>query len=340
MSESVVTADTPLTPREIEREAKQFQETVAAIRAELRKVIIGQDAVIARLIMGLFLQGHVLLEGLPGLAKTLLLKSLSRVLNLEFKRIQFTPDLMPADIIGTRILQQEGAAVSFTFERGPVFTNLLLADEINRASPKTQSALLEAMQEWQVTTAGTTTPLPRPFMVLATQNPIEMEGTYPLPEAQLDRFLFKLDVPYPDQLELVEIALRTTGAPGEEPQIVVESAASLRRWMDLIRRIPVARPILDYCAKIVLATHPDTDSELARKYIRFGASPRGMQALVLAAKARAFLLGRATVVRDDVIDVANSCLSHRIILNFDAEGEGIRISGLVEQLLRQVRLYA
>jgi len=327
----------PINEQQLRREVEQFRQTADAIRAEIQKVIVGQEAVVSRLLMGLFLEGHVLLEGLPGLAKTLLLKSLARVLNLEFKRVQFTPDLMPADIIGTRILEQSEGQVSFSFERGPVFTNLLLADEINRASPKTQSALLEAMQERQVTAAGTTHLLPSPFLVLATQNPIEMEGTYPLPEAQLDRFLFKLSVPSPDRIELVEIAERTTGATQLEPRTVVDSAEQLRRWMDLIRQLPVARPILDYCAQIVVSTHAESGSELAQKYIRFGSSPRGMQALVLAAKARAFLLGRTTVIRDDVIDVAQSCLAHRLILNFDAESEGIRVQTVVEQLLRQVR---
>jgi MoxR-like ATPase len=326
-----------INEQELRRAVDEFREMADAIRAEIQKVIVGQEAVVSRLLMGLFLQGHVLLEGLPGLAKTLLLKSLAQTLNLDFKRVQFTPDLMPADIVGTRILEQTEGKVSFSFERGPVFTNLLLADEINRASPKTQSALLEAMQERQVTAAGTTHALPTPFLVLATQNPIEMEGTYPLPEAQLDRFLFKLDVPSPDRIELVEIAERTTGATQAEPSVVVDSPEQLHRWMNLIRQLPVARPILDYCARIVVSTHADSGSELANKYIRFGASPRGMQALVLAAKARAFLLGRTTVIRDDVIDVAQSCLAHRLILNFDAESEGIRVQTIVEQLLRQVR---
>ena len=322
---------------DLKREIDQFREVAGAIRAELQKVIVGQEAVISRLLMALFLQGHVLLEGLPGLAKTLLLKSLGRVLNLEFKRVQFTPDLMPADIVGTRILRQSDNDVSFSFERGPVFTNLLLADEINRASPKTQSALLEAMQERQVTAGGITHMLPQPFLVLATQNPIEMEGTYPLPEAQLDRFLFKLDVGLPDQIELVEIANRTTGAREAEPAVVVESAEKLLVWMDLIRRVPIAKPILNYCAQIIVSTHPETGSSLASKYIRFGSSPRGMQAIVLAAKARALLLGRTTVIRDDVIDVAHSCLSHRLILNFEAESEGVRVQTVIEQLLRQMR---
>jgi MoxR-like ATPase len=327
----------PLSETELNRLVDQFRHLVSAIKQEVHKVIVGQDVVISRLLMGLFLQGHVLLEGVPGLGKTLLLKVLSRCLDLEFKRVQFTPDLMPADIIGTRIFRQEGSATSFVFEKGPVFTNFLLADEINRATPKTQSALLEAMQERQVTAAGTTYPLPRPFLVLATQNPIEMEGTYPLPEAQIDRFLFKLEVAFPDQLELIEIASRTTAGQDGRIQQVVDEPQELIRWMTVIHRLPVARPIMDYCARIILATHPASGSALAKKYIRFGASPRGMQALVLAAKARALLVGRTTVIKDDIVDVAQSCLQHRLILNFTAESEGIRPATIVEHLLRQLK---
>jgi len=328
--------DPAIDERELRRQVDEFRELVHAIRAELQKVIVGQEALTSRLLMGLFLQGHVLLEGPPGLGKTLLLRTLSQVLNLTFKRVQFTPDLMPADILGTRILRQSGEDVSFEFEPGPVFTNLLMADEINRASPKTQSALLEAMQERQVTSAGVSHPLPSPFLVLATQNPIEMEGTYPLPEAQLDRFLFKLDVHPPDALELIKIAQRTTGGDAPALSTVAASVEQMQRAMELVRSLPVATAILEYCARIVLATHPQEGNELARKYIRFGASPRGMQALVLAAKARALLLGRTSVIRDDIVDVAQSCLSHRIILNFDAESEGLRATTVIEQLLRQV----
>jgi MoxR-like ATPase len=321
---------------QLQQTVAEFREVMAAIRAELAKVMVGQDVVISRLLMSLFLQGHVLLEGVPGLGKTLLLKSLADCLGLDCKRVQFTPDLMPADIIGTRIFQQ-GSGEPFVFERGPVFTNLLLADEINRATPKTQSALLEAMQERQVTSGGVTHRLPQPFMVMATQNPIEMEGTYPLPEAQLDRFMFKLEVPFPDQLELVEIAQRTTGGRDVRLSRVVSSPEHLTRWIGIIRRVPVARPLLEYASKIVVSTHPDSGSAVAKKFIRFGASPRGMQALVLAAKARAFLVGRTAVIRDDLVDVAQSCLQHRIILNFEAESAGVRPAAVVEQVLRQVR---
>ncbi len=326
-----------LDEAELRRTVDEFREVMTAIRAELGKVMVGQEVVITRLLMSLFLQGHVLLEGVPGLGKTLLLKSLADCLGLDCKRVQFTPDLMPADILGTRIFQQEGGSGSFQFEAGPVFTNLLLADEINRATPKTQSALLEAMQERQVTSAGTTRQLPRPFMVMASQNPIEMEGTYPLPEAQLDRFMFKLEVPMPDQLELVEIAVRTTGAPPPRLNQVVPSPEHVSRWIGVIRAIPIARPLLDYAAKIIVATHPESGSVVARKFIRFGASPRGMQALVLAAKARAFLVGRTSVIRDDLIDVAQSCLQHRLILNFEAESAGVRPAAVVEQVLRELR---
>jgi len=326
-----------LDEAELRRTVDEFRAVMTAIRAELGKIMVGQDVVITRLLMSLFLQGHVLLEGVPGLGKTLLLNSLAECLGLDCKRVQFTPDLMPADILGTRIFQQEGGSGSFIFEPGPIFTNLLLADEINRATPKTQSALLEAMQERQVTSAGTTRPLPRPFMVMASQNPIEMEGTYPLPEAQLDRFMFKLEVLSPDQLELVEIAVRTTGAPPPKLNRVVPSPDHIARWIAVIRAIPIARPLLDYAAKIIVATRPDSGSAAARKFIRFGASPRGMQALILAAKARAFLVGRTSVIRDDLIDVAQSCLQHRLILNFEAESAGVRPAAVVEQVLRELR---
>jgi len=327
----------PLDEKQLRLMVNEFQTLIEEIRSELHKVIVGQDVVMTRLLMGLFLQGHVLLEGVPGLGKTLLLKSLSECLGLQFKRVQFTPDLMPADIVGTRIFQQEGASSSFVFEQGPVFTNLLLADEINRATPKTQSALLEAMQEHQITSAGKTYMLPQPFMVMASQNPIEMEGTYPLPEAQLDRFLFKLEVPFPDRLELVDIAARTTSPQNVRLSRVIESPEKLLRWVRVIRELPIARPLIDYCAQVILATHPSEGSAVAKKYIRFGASPRGIQALVLAAKARALLVGRTSVIRDDVVDVAQSCLQHRIILNFEAESEGLSPATIIEHMLRRLK---
>ncbi len=338
MIESSPSRDTqPIDETQLQCTIDEFREVMAAIRGELSKVMVGQDVVISRLLMSLFLQGHVLLEGVPGLGKTLLLKSLAECLGLDCKRVQFTPDLMPADIVGTRIFQQQSDGSSFIFERGPVFTNLLLADEINRATPKTQSALLEAMQERQVTSGGVTHRLPQPFMVMASQNPIEMEGTYPLPEAQLDRFMFKLEVPFPDQLELVEIAVRTTGGTEAKLNRVVPTADHLSRWIEVIRQIPVARPLLDYAARLVVSTHPESGSAIAKKFIRFGASPRGMQSLILAAKARAFLVGRTAVIRDDIVDVAQSCLQHRLILNFEAESAGVRPAAVVEQLLRQLR---
>lgn len=327
----------PLDEKQLRLLVTKFQSLIEDIKSELQKVIVGQDVVMTRLLMGLFLRGHILLEGVPGLGKTLLLKSLSECLGLEFKRVQCTPDLMPADVIGTRIFQQDGSSVSFVFEQGPVFTNLLLVDEINRATPKTQSALLEAMQECQVTVAGITHPLPQPFMVMASQNPIEMEGTYPLPEAQLDRFLFKLEVPFPSRLELVEIATRTTSPQDIQLTKVIESPEKLLRWTRVIRNLPIARVITDYCARVVLATHPTEDSGIAKKYIRYGASPRGIQALVLAAKARALLVGRTSVIRDDVVDVAQSCLQHRIILNFDAESEGLSPATIIEHILRRLK---
>jgi MoxR-like ATPase len=319
------------------RMIEEFRALVTRLQAAVQQVIVGQDAVVSRVIMGLFLQGHILLEGVPGLGKTLLLKTLSQCMGLAFKRVQFTPDLMPSDIIGTRIFKQHDSNSDFVFEQGPVFTNLLLADEINRGTPKTQSALLEAMQERQVTVAGITHALPPPFLVLATQNPIEMEGTYPLPEAQLDRFLFKLDVPFPDQFELVQIATRTTGRTGGKVETVVKSADEILKYMPLIRMVPVAAPLMELCARLIMSSHPESGTQVAKKYIRFGAGPRGMQALALAAKARALMVGRTNVIRDDVLDVAQSCLQHRIILNFNAESEGVRPATVIEHLLRQLR---
>ncbi len=321
---------------QISEHGEAFRRGFKLVQDELGKVIVGQEPLITRLLMGFFLQGHVLLEGPPGLGKTLLLRSLAEALNLTFKRVQFTPDLMPADIVGTRILQQSSAGSEFEFEEGPVFTNLLLADEINRASPKTQSALLEAMQERQVTNAGVSRPLPKPFLVLATQNPIEMEGTYPLPEAQLDRFLFKLDVPLPQVTDLVRIAARTTGETTPTTSPTSLTTEQLMHWMQLIRLVPISRQILEFCARVTLGTHASEGGTLAQKYIRFGAGPRAMQSLVLAGKARALLVGHDSVRREDIVDVAQSCLAHRIILSFDAESEGWRASTLIEKLLQQV----
>jgi MoxR-like ATPase len=286
------------------------------------------------------MQGHVLLEGVPGLGKTLLMNAVADTLGLQAKRVQFTPDLMPADIIGTRVFQQDaGGATRFEFERGPVFTQLLLADEINRASPKTQSALLEAMQERQTTVAGVTHKLPEPFMVLATQNPLEQEGTYPLPEAQLDRFLFKLLVRFPTQLELIDIMKRTTGSSAAKLKPIIDSPQRIVQWAQLIRQVAVPTQVLDFGARLLLATHSPDQGGIdvgVGKWIRCGASPRGLQAMILAAKLRAVLDGRFAASREDIIDAAKPALRHRILLTFEAEAEGMRADQLIETMVKKV----
>ncbi|HYO10554.1 MAG TPA: AAA family ATPase [Tepidisphaeraceae bacterium] len=325
--------------RAIEAELSDFRSAFNAIQARLQETIVGQDQIVQGVLMSVFLGGHVLLEGVPGLGKTLLVTTLGDTLGLHHSRVQFTPDLMPADIIGTRIIKQDATgSMHFEFERGPVFTQLLLADEINRATPKTQSALLEAMQERRVTVAGQTYPLPEPFAVLATQNPLEQEGTYPLPEAQLDRFLFKLLVRFPTQLELVEIMKRTTGAPPAHNRPLVGSTERIVRWAKLLRRVPVGATVLDYGARLLLATHPGTagGGGAAGGRIRAGASPRGLQSMILAGKLRAVLAGRFTVTRQDLIDAAKPCLRHRILLTFDAEAEGVTADQVIDDILQRV----
>ncbi|MCZ7647181.1 MAG: AAA family ATPase [Planctomycetota bacterium] len=324
---------------DVEARAAAFAETYARVRAEIGKVIVGNDAVVEGVLVALFAGGHALLEGLPGLGKTKLVHAVAEALDLEFRRIQFTPDLMPADIVGTTILNEdESGRRSFQFQPGPVFGNVVLTDEINRATPKTQSALLEAMQEGRVTVAGTTHPLPRPFFVLATQNPIELEGTYPLPEAQLDRFLLKLLVPSGDLASLVAILERTTGEAEARPEKAA-ARAELLELRELVRRVPVAKPVVEYAARLVLATHPDSKDapEPVRSYVRFGASPRGAQALLLCAKVLALSKRRFHVALEDVRAMAKPALRHRLILNFDGEAAGVQADQVLDRALEQVQ---
>ena len=321
-----------------EQQIQTFRQAHAALRAELGKVIVGQDAVVEGTLIALFAGGHVLLEGVPGLGKTLLVRTLGEVLDLSFSRIQFTPDLMPADILGTNIVMEvAGGRREFQFQRGPIFAHLVLADEINRATPKTQSALLEAMQEHQVTAGGELRRLVEPFFVMATQNPIDQEGTYPLPEAQLDRFFFKVLVGYPSAEELSEVLSRTTTGEGVKVERVL-SREALLDLMKLVREVPVASHVKDYAVRLVLATHPKTQtaSPIASQYLRFGSSPRGGQTLLLAGKVRALTQGRFNVSFDDIEAVTAAALRHRLILNFEAEAEGITTDHIIGQVLRDV----
>jgi MoxR-like ATPase len=318
----------------------EFHQTAQAILDEVAKVIVGQDQVVRQVLICVVAGGHALLEGVPGLGKTMLIRTLSDALDLKFARIQFTPDLMPADIVGTNIMEEsEDGRRQFRFEAGPVFANLVLADEINRATPKTQSALLEAMQEKTVTVANQRYRLDLPFFVLATQNPLEMEGTYPLPEAQLDRFLFKVDVLFPSSSELVEIMNRTTGAATASAHPVADGARILAMGA-LAREVPVASHVSEYIASLIVATHPDSElaSDTTRQYVRYGASPRGGQAIVLGAKVNALLEGRYNVAFEDVQAVAAAALRHRILLNFEGQAEGVTPDDVIADLLAYVPL--
>jgi MoxR-like ATPase len=318
---------------------EEFRETAARIEAEVGKVIVGQAAVVRHVLIGLIAGGHVLLEGVPGLGKTMLVRTLADALNLVFSRIQFTPDLMPADIVGTDILEEDeqGNRV-FRFQPGPVFANLVLADEINRATPKTQSALLEAMQEHRVTVSKTTYELEEPFFVLATQNPIEMEGTYPLPEAQLDRFTFKLNVEFPDAGELVEILNRTTRQAVPQASEAADGATVLSMGQ-LARGIAIASHVNAYAVRLLLATHPENQAapEMVRHYVRYGASPRGAQAMILGAKIAALLDGRYNVSFEDLQAMALPALRHRLILNFEGEAEGVTTDDVIAEVIRTIR---
>lgn len=317
-------------------DAGEFREKFSAIQTEISKVVAGQEDIVRSVLVAMVAGGHVLLEGVPGLGKTLLVRTVADAIRLKFQRIQFTPDLMPADLIGTNILVEEGGRhPRFDFAPGPVFCNILLGDEINRATPKTQSALLEAMQERAVTVAGKTRPLDPPFFVLATQNPLEMDGTYPLPEAQLDRFFFKLKVPYPDRATFEEILLRTT-EPGGVPIAPVSGAAELLEMEAFARAVPVAPEIRSRVAEIVMATHPESPGATAdiRRYVRYGASPRAGQAILLAAKVAALLEGRPHVATPDLFAFALPALRHRVILNFEAQADGLDADALLNPLLK------
>src|SRR5262245_24216434 len=331
-----------MTPTVAAAAIEDFRQTFAAIRREVAKVVIGHQAAVETILLAFFAGGHALIEGVPGIGKTLIVRSLAEALNLSFNRIQFTVDLMPADITGTRIINEgPDGRRELVFVEGPVFAHLLLADEINRATPKTQSALLEAMAEEQVTVAGTTHALPAPFFVLATLNPIEMEGTYRLPEAQLDRFLFKVHLEYPSQAELERILGTTTVAevPAIRPVLARETAAArtleLRR---LVRRVLVAPHVERYAAGLVRLTSPgSTTDDAIRRYVTYGASPRGGQALLLGAKVRALLAGRGHVALEDVDAVAQSALHHRLVMSFVAESEGVDAGHVVGRVLAAAR---
>ncbi len=316
-------------------QTEQFRSRFARVRDELGRMIVGQSEIIEAVLVAFFAAGHVLLEGVPGLGKTMLVRTLSEAVNARFSRVQFTPDLMPSDIIGTNIIREdEHGRKSFQFQPGPVFANILLADEINRATPKTQSALLEAMQERHVTVAGETHRLDEPFMVLATQNPLEMEGTYPLPEAQLDRFLFKLKVTYPTADDLHAILDRTTQADSPRIEKVIDGPEVLA-LRGVVREVPLTREVQAHAIALVLATHPENAdaAPLAKKFVRYGASPRGVQALILAAKIYALLDGRFHVSRADIDKAALPSLRHRIILNFEGEAEGTTSEQVLEEIL-------
>ena len=319
---------------ELAAEVAAFRHDVARLRDEVAKVIVGHEGVVEGVVTALIAGGHVLLEGVPGLGKTMLVRTLAETLDLTFSRLQFTPDLMPADILGTNLLVEDGGGHRrFEFQRGPIFAHIVLADEINRATPKTQSALLEAMQEQSVTVAKQTYPLPSPFFVLATQNPLEMEGTYPLPEAQLDRFLYKLKVGFPSRQALHEILDRTTTGTTTRAEKVL-GGPRLLELRRLAQRVPTARSVQDYALRLLEATHPAPAApEVTRRYVRYGSSPRGAQAILLGAKIRALLAGRFTVAGEDVRALLPPALRHRLILNFEGEAEGVDPDRILEQVI-------
>jgi len=321
-----------------QKSVERFQKQVGVLREEIGRVIVGNRGVVDGVLTCMLAGSHALLEGVPGLGKTMLVRTLAEAVGLDFSRIQFTPDLMPADIIGTTVIEETAAGGQrFEFRKGPVFANIVLADEVNRATPKTQSALLEAMQEHRVTVGTKTYQIDEPYFVMATQNPLEMEGTYPLPEAQLDRFFFKLQVPFPTREELHTIIDRTTTVHHVEVKPVV-SRADILEMQEIARSVPVARSVQDYAIRVLQATHPDQGdaTERVRRFVRTGASPRGAQAMLLASKIRALLEGRFAPSIDDVRTVSVPALRHRILLNFEGEAEGISTDAVIDEILREI----
>jgi MoxR-like ATPase len=328
-------ADAPATSVSVE----EFSEKSQAIINEVHKVIVGQENLIRQVLICIVSGRHALLEGVPGLGKTMLIRTLSEAMSLRFSRIQFTPDLMPSDIVGTDILEErENGRRDFRFQPGPVFANMVLADEINRATPKTQSSMLEAMQEKMVTVANETYYLEPPFFVLATQNPLEMEGTYPLPEAQLDRFMFKVNVPFPSAAELVEIFNRTTSFSDAQLNPVVDGPTIVAMG-ELALQVPIPSHVSEYVARLVVATHPESPNatDMVRQYVRYGSSPRGGQSLILGAKVNALLEGRYNVAFDDVKSIAPASLRHRLLLNFEGQAEGITTDTVIADLLKNIQ---
>lgn len=326
--------------KEIEQRIESGRRSFSELRGEMARVIVGHEELIEQVFIALVCGGHCLLEGVPGLGKTLMVRRLGEILSLSFSRVQFTPDLMPADITGTNMLTDDPSGRKvFEFQRGPVFANIVLADEINRATPKTQSALLEAMQEQSVTVGGKIHRLESPFIVLATQNPIEMEGTYPLPEAQVDRFFFKLLLQFPSREELSRIADLTTAAPPPAPREILDGASILqmRQW---VREVPLADVVKDYAVRVVLGTHPQekhgNGTSLAQRFVLYGSSPRGLQSLILAAKARALFAGRPNVAFDDIRALLLPSLRHRLILNLEADAEGVNAEKILSEIVAQV----